>query len=131
MPNQVAGLLGGVQEEVAELVPTDGEAGGECVGKPVGGEDVEVAVFDEGGLNERVEHAQHAGGHRFPPGAAPAPARRLGDQCQQVLEVLVVELQHPGDRLEHLDGGVAITTAFQAQVVVGADAGEHRDLLSP
>lgn len=44
---------------------------------------------------------------------------------------VVVEPQHAGEGLEDLHRGVAVTALFQAQVVVGADAGEHRDLFPP
>jgi hypothetical protein len=45
-------------------------------------------------------------------------------------EVVIVELQNARDRLEHLNGRVAIAAPLQPQVVVGADAGEHGDLLA-
>ena len=45
--------------------------------------------------------------------------------------LIFVELQHASDRLEHLYGWVAIATPFEPQVVVGGDAGEHGDLLTP
>ena len=35
---------------------------------------------------------------------------------------LVVQLQRPGQRIQHLGGGVAIPTLLEANVVVGADA---------
>src|SRR3954451_25449178 len=41
----------------------------------------------------------------------------------------VVELQRPGQRLEHAVGDAAEVAAFQPDVVVDADTGEQRDLL--
>ena len=43
----------------------------------------------------------------------------------------VVEPQRPRERVDHLGRGVVIAALFQAQVVVRADAGEHRQLLAP
>lgn len=45
--------------------------------------------------------------------------------------MVVIELQHPGERLEHLRRRISVASTLQAEVVVGADPGEHRDLLAP
>jgi hypothetical protein len=43
----------------------------------------------------------------------------------------VVELEHAREGVEYLRRGVVVATAFEPEVVVRADAGEERDLLSP
>ena len=42
----------------------------------------------------------------------------------------LVELQRPGQRFEHELGDAADLAALQAPVVLGADAGQRRDLLA-
>ncbi len=61
--------------------------------------------------------------------AALAPARDLGDQGQQVGEVVIVELKDAGNGLKYLQGRTAVTSALEPQGVVGADAREHGDFL--
>src|ERR1700761_4921638 len=43
---------------------------------------------------------------------------------------LVVQLQRPGQRIQHLWGRVAIPTLLEANVVVGADARKQRELVA-
>jgi len=41
-----------------------------------------------------------------------------------------VEQQRPGQRVDHLGGRILVASLLQAQVVVAADAGQHRELLA-
>jgi len=43
---------------------------------------------------------------------------------------VIVEAQRAGERFEHLLGGVLVTALLQAYVVIGADPGQHRELLA-
>jgi hypothetical protein len=43
---------------------------------------------------------------------------------------VIVELECPRERVQHLGGGVLVTALLKADVVIGADAGEHRDFLA-
>ena len=72
-------------------------------------------------------------GTALPLGGAAARRRTSGavDHAEQVGGAGVVESQRPGQGLDDLAGGVAVPALLQAQVVVGADAGEHRQLLAP
>jgi hypothetical protein len=54
--------------------------------------------------------------------------RPLRHEAEQV--AVVVELQDPGEGLQDLHRGATIPSLFQAQVVLRADPGEHRDLLA-
>jgi hypothetical protein len=51
-------------------------------------------------------------------------------QAQQVLRRGRVEPEHAGQRLENLRRRVAVAPLLEPQVVVGADAGQGRDLLA-
>jgi hypothetical protein len=44
---------------------------------------------------------------------------------------VLVELQHPRERVENMCRGAMVAALLQPQVVVRADAGEHRQLLTP
>src|SRR6266566_6571132 len=44
---------------------------------------------------------------------------------------LVVKPQCPGERVDHLRGGMVVAALLQPQVVIRADAGEHSQLLAP
>jgi len=56
-------------------------------------------------------------------------AGRTGE-VEEVRALGLVELQRAGQRLEHELGDAADLAALQAPVVVGADAGQRRDLLA-
>ena len=105
------------------------EARGERDREPVGGEHVERAPFHErGNLDARQELVQPRW-HAFwlPP---PLRPRARGGQAEQVLLFELVEAQDPRERFEYLHRGVLVAAALQPQVVVGADAGEQRDLFT-
>ena len=69
---------------------------------------------------------------RFLAGRARFGRDRTGGarQIEEVRALGVVELQRPGQRFEHELGDAADLAALQAPVVVGADAGQRRDLLA-
>jgi hypothetical protein len=56
--------------------------------------------------------------------------RRRRTETVQVRGRVIVELKGPRKRVEHLCGGVLVTALLETDVVIGADAGEHRDLLA-
>src|SRR6201996_3173510 len=62
--------------------------------------------------------------------AAGSGAGRLGE-LEQVGGGILVELQRPGDGQQHLVGRMPVAALLEADVVVGADPGEERDLLAP
>ena len=62
------------------------------------------------------------------PRAAPRPGAPR--QLVQVRGRVLVELQHAGERVEHLLGRVPVAPLLEAHVVVRGDAGEHRQLLA-
>ncbi len=63
-------------------------------------------------------------------GAPRLPAGTVAHQTPQIGGGVLVEPQDPGQRFDHLRRGVAVAALLQAQVVVGADARERRDLLA-
>jgi hypothetical protein len=54
--------------------------------------------------------------------------RGLGELVQ-VGRCVVVEPERAGDRVEDLGGRMVVTALFEPRVVLGADAGEHRELV--
>ena len=60
---------------------------------------------------------------------ASGPRARF-DEAVQVVPLDLVEPQYSRQRVEHLRRRMRVAAAFEAQVVVGADAREHRDLLA-
>jgi len=52
-------------------------------------------------------------------------------QGAQVNGGVIVEPEGTGQGVEDVIGGVTIAALFQTDVVVGADAGKHRELLAP
>ncbi|GHA75662.1 hypothetical protein GCM10010345_92320 [Streptomyces canarius] len=99
----------------------------------VDGEDVEAAVADEGrGVGHGVKDAQDAVRKRAT-GAFGTAGGASGDGAGQVVEVGafgLVQMQGARDRVEDFFGGSGEVAALQADVVVDADAGEHRDFLA-
>jgi hypothetical protein len=99
----------------------------------VGGKDVQAVVLDDRRCaGHRVEHALHARPHLLRCAAARALGRRVRCACEveQVGAFGVVELERPGERFEHAVGGAGDVSAFQARVVLDADAGQGGDLLA-
>ncbi len=62
--------------------------------------------------------------------AASAAAGRAADRLSRYCVAVAIEPEHAGQRLEHLRRRVAVAALLEPQVVVGADAGEGRDLLA-
>jgi hypothetical protein len=135
--------LGGVEEDRPEQVDARGVVRGQGGGQAVHGEHVGEPVLHVGGVvRPAVDELQDADGHRLPPRRAAGAARGARPlrrpacagrprQADQVRGGVGVQPQHPGDGLQHLQRRIAVPALLQAQVVVGADAGEHRDLLAP
>ena len=75
------------------------------------------------GIDERLHRARHVliGG-----------SDRCGHAGErgQITARLVVQAQDPGQGVHHLLGRTAITPAFEPDVVLGADPGQHRDLFA-
>ena len=101
----------------------------------VGGEDVEAVVAARSAAAPVIASSVHwiSGRMRWL-GLAPARARagRLGGagEVEEVGALGVVELERPGQRLQHALGGAAHVAALQARVVRDAHAGQHRDLFA-
>ena len=68
--------------------------------------------------------------HLLGPLAAAAAAHRWCRETMQVRSRVFVELERSGERVEDMRGGVLVTALLEPDVVIGADAGEHRDLLA-
>ena len=62
-------------------------------------------------------------------GRAPAGLGGAGE-VEEVGALGVVELERPGQCLQHALGGAAHVSAFQARVVLDAHAGQDRDLFA-
>ncbi|CCB72564.1 protein of unknown function (plasmid) [Streptantibioticus cattleyicolor NRRL 8057 = DSM 46488] len=129
LPVGVEGPLGGVEEGVPQAVVADDETRGQRGCQGVGGEDVEVAALDEGGERQGGDELGDARRDGLLAGPAPLPPGPGGAEPQQVRRRVLVEPQDAGDGFQDLHRRVAVAALFQTQVVVGADAGEHRDLL--
>ena len=103
----------------------------ERIGEGVRGKDVHVPTHHEGRrLRPAVHQALDPRSCALPTGARPAPT---GGRPRQFLEVPgggVVQLQGAGERVENLLGGVALASLLEADVVVHAHPGEHRQFLS-
>jgi hypothetical protein len=104
------------------------------VPEPVGRQDVEPAVANEGSrLGDGVEDPLDARPHLL--GRLRAAARwsllRGVDQVEQVGPLDIVEMQRVGDGVEDVVGDAANGAAFELRVVLDADPGEHRHFLAP
>ena len=98
----------------------------------VGGQVVAVDGADDRRRLDLVEQALHdrADARLGRPRAPRRDRARGARQIEEVRALGVVELQRPGQRFEHELGDAADLAALQAPVVVGADAGQRRDLLA-
>ena len=82
--------------------------------------------------DDRVEHALHARPQALRRSAAATSrsrARRAGE-IEEMCTLGFVELQGAGERLEDRLRDAGAVAAFEAGVVVDADAGKQRDLLT-
>jgi hypothetical protein len=108
------------------------ERGVQGAAEAVDGEDVQTAVANEGrGVGHGVQDAQDAVGQRA--AGTPPPGGAFGGGAGQVVEVGafgVVELEGVRDGVEDFLRGTREMAAFEADVVVDADAGEHGDLFA-
>jgi hypothetical protein len=100
----------------------------------VGGEDVEALVAHErGGAGDRVEGPLDFGPDALL-GLAPTRPRWRGvcgaGEVEEVGALGVVELERPGQCLQHALGGPAQVSALQAGVVRNAHAGQDGDLFA-
>ena len=97
------------------------------------GQHVHPAAEDQGRrVRPRVASAAGARAGRAPGGAALRRRRGAGPgELVQVRDGVVVELQRPGERVEHLLRRMALAALLEPDVVVGADAGERGELLTP
>ncbi len=101
----------------------------------VGGEDVETIVAHIGGGagDRRRASTEYPAGsaawRRRRRGRAAGRLRRAGE-VKEVRALGVVELQRPGQRLQHALGDAAQVAAFESRVVRGADAGQEGDLFA-
>jgi hypothetical protein len=55
----------------------------------------------------------------------------MRDERFEVRAVVLIELQRPRERFDNLRGGVAVTTPFEPEIVVCADAREQGELFAP
>ena len=100
----------------------------------VGGQEVEALVAHErGGAGDRVEGPLDLGPDQLL-GLAPARPRRRrvggAGEVEQVGSLGLVELERPGECLEHAFGGPVHVSALETGVVGNADAGQDGDLLA-
>ena len=100
----------------------------------VGGEDVEAVVAHVGGgAGDRVERPLDLGPDALSwSGAGAAAPVRVGGagEVEEVGALGVVELERPGQCVEHALGDAAHVSALEAGVVRDAHAGQDGDLLA-
>ncbi|GHB37437.1 hypothetical protein GCM10010306_034080 [Streptomyces umbrinus] len=126
--------------------PQDVDAGGvgrgqgrrQCVGREHIGESVlDVRGIARPSVDELEDAGRHGLGLSCGRSTVCGAARltRLGRarlrQADQVRGGGGVQVQHVGQGFEDLERRVAVAALLKAQVVVGADPGQHRDLLAP
>ncbi|GII51056.1 hypothetical protein Psi02_74800 [Planotetraspora silvatica] len=119
-----------VEEELAGPV-----AGTEVVGEAehgdaerVRGHDDHPVVHDDRGcVAHALQQMPHAAADGLP---APAGGAVRPRQVVQVGVLRGIQAQRPADRVEHRVGHLPAASLFQADVVVGADPGQLRDLFA-
>ena len=120
-----------VQEHQPDQITAVGVPGEQRLAQRVVREHLEAAAEHERGrVRPAVHQPKEVRADLLPPPCAPAAGRRRLRQPVQVGGGVLVEGQPAGQRVEDLRRGVALPALFQAHVVVGADAGQHRDLLA-
>ncbi|GAA2749953.1 hypothetical protein GCM10009869_07780 [Amnibacterium kyonggiense] len=116
-----------VEQRGAEEVDAGGERRRQSAGEPVGRDDRQDAVVrHRGGRRQRVEERDEA---RVGGGAAPGRRRLTGEGAKEVLRG-AVEGQRPDEARDDLRRRVPLAALLEPDVVLGADAGEQRDLLA-
>jgi hypothetical protein len=129
VPVGEVGARGGVDEQEVERPEGQLRRAEERLGRGVGGEDLETGVDDVcGGVWEGVHELEQLGADRS--------GRRLGGGCELreaegVLAGVRAESQGGAQGVDDLRRRGAFAPLFEPGVVVGADAGEHGDLLAP
>ena len=105
-------------------------AGRERQCDPVGGKDVHVAIENQRGRGSpRTNQPLDRGRHAF--ALRPLARRRLRvGKGMHERRGVCVELQRASERVDHLRRRAPVAALFKPQVVVGADPGEHRQLLA-
>ena len=128
-------LRAGVQEHVAGVVGRAYGVGQQLrvkgVAEPVGRQQVVAGVPHPRRGGYQVEDALHA--RTDPLAARPSTSRGSGvggpGQVEQVGPLGIVELQRPGQGVEHLFGHAVQVAPLKPDVVVGRDASEVRNFL--
>ncbi len=103
------------------------------VAEGVGAQDVEATVADIGrDSGHGVQDSLDGWAYPLLAGSAADRASPVGgaDQVEQVGPFGLVELQGPGDAFEDVFGRTVGVSAFEAGVVLDADAGQHGHLFS-
>lgn len=119
-----------IEEQVVRVIePVAGAVIRERVERPtdpVGSQAVQAGVLHEGGGIDRVQDALDPRPDGASVGGFPPPCAPLGDpgEVQQVVALVFVELQCPGDRFHNFTGRSGDFPAFQPGVVVHADTGK-------
>jgi NADP-dependent 3-hydroxy acid dehydrogenase YdfG len=99
-------------------------------GQRVGGKDVHApADHERRRVRPRVHQLQELGAYPLGARGGAAAARRRSRQLVQVRRSVVVEAKRPCQRVDHLLRGMALAALLEADVVVGADAGQRGQLL--
>lgn len=129
-PVRKEGALSRVQEEVAEPIRAGCEAWRECGGQRIGRQHVEIAPLDERREWERRHERSRAGRHVLSDSGTPSRPSLVRSEGEKISGAFIAELQYAGEGFQDLGRRLAIPALFQPQVVVGADAGEHRDFLA-
>jgi hypothetical protein len=98
----------------------------EGVPEPVGGEVVHPRVANERRRAHRVKDPLNRRADALPAWGAPPRDRRVRSpsEVEEVGALGIVELERPGERLEHAVGHTADVPAFKPPVVVNADPGQ-------
>ena len=130
IPVRVEVLLPVVQKEVAQPVSADRKVGRKGHRERVRSEHVEVSTFHKSGLPKHPKQLTDTDRHDLSSASFGCGARSLLSDANEVVGCRIVELQHLGQRLEYLHGGVSVPPMLKAQVVVGTDTREQRDLLT-
>ncbi len=107
-----------------------GEVGDQSGSQAVPGQDVPAPSLDQcGGGGQVVQHPLQLKLDLLHP-AALGSSRGLAGQLEQVGPLIVIQVQDPGEGVQHGSGRLH-ATLLQAGVVIGTDRGQLGDLLAP